>query len=294
LSTSPSLTFPDWVPPALIEAAKELNDDLASEKDPAKALGVLSRLVSDPLMDRVWREVYRKKRVGHQPSDQYLNPAFTYASRVAEFRQKASYLREKGGAVNKREAESREAEATLLEAEATLMEGEFDPLAHSRWTRQDRAAQSLLWLAYRGALDDEPVFLSSLVAKTNDLRKLGQELLAGVKILQSHKLHDLARELKELAEEIEGEADDTDPFLDPQTGQRLSSPRFPHIEDPWVLVRDTPDARMRSFVISLSITMLTLFGKPLYHTLANITNVVFDRKDVTDSRVRELIRVRPE
>jgi len=113
-----------------------------------------------------------------------------------------------------------------------------------------------------------------------------------VKILQLHKLNDLAGELKELGEEIEGKADDTDPFLDPQTGQRLSSPRSPHIEDPWVIVRKTPDVGMRSFVIGLSITTLTLFGKPLYHTLANITNVVFGRRDITDGRVRELLRIR--
>jgi hypothetical protein len=294
MSNSPALNIPEWVPPAVVEAAKELNDKLAKEKDPAMAQEVLSRLVSHPLMQWVWREIFRKKRVVHKPTEEYLNPALTYQSRVAAYRQKASDLHKKAGAVNERDAKSSEAEGSCVEAEATLMEKEFDPLAHSRWTRQDRAAQILLSHVYRGALDNEPVFLSSLVAKTNDLRKLVEELRAGVKILESHKLNHEASKLKELAEEIEDEADNDDPFFDPQTGQQLTSPRFPHIDDPWVIVRKTPDFQMRSFVIGISIMTLQLFGKPLYHTLANITNVIFDRKDVTDSRVRELIRVRPE
>jgi hypothetical protein len=294
LSNPPSLAFPEWVPPAVIEAAKELNEQLATEKDSTKALEVLSRLVSHPLMARVWREIFRKKRVRHKPTEEYLNPAFTYKSRVAAYRQKASELRKKGGPVNEREAESCEAEASYLEAEATLMENEFDPLAHLRWTRQERAAQILLSHVYRGALDNEPVFLSSLIAKTKDLRKLVEELRAGVKIVESHKLNLEASKLKELAEEIEDEADNADPLLDPRTGQQLTSPRFPHVDDPWVIVRETPDVQMRSFVIGISITTLQLFGTPLYHTLANITNVVFGREDVTANRVRELLQARPE
>ena len=294
VSNSPPLNIPEWVPPAVVEAAKDLNDKLPKEKDPVMAQEVLSRLVSHQLMERVWREIFRKKRVRHKPTEEYLNPALTYGSSVAAYRQKASDLRKKGGAVNEREAETWEAEANYLEAEATLMENEFDPLVHSRWTRQDRAAQILLWHVYWEALDNEPVFLSSLIAKTDDLRKLVEELRAGAKILELHKLNPEANKLKELAEDIEDEADNADAFFDPRTGQQLESPRFPHIDDPWVIARETPDVQMRSFVIGISMKTLELFGKPLYHTLANITNVVFDRRDVTDGRVRELLRVRSE
>lgn len=288
MSNSAALTFPDWLPSAVMEAGNELSKGLANEKDRAKAWDVLCRLISDPLMDRVWREIYRK----HQATKEYLHPAFTYASRVAAFRQKASDLRKKGGAANEHDAKSLEVEANYLEAEAKVMEGEIDPLAHTRWTRQDRAAQILLWQAYRAALDDEPVFLSSLIVKTNDLRKVVQDLQSGVTVLQSHNLNREARKLNELTEEIEDQADDGDPFLDPQTGRRSGSPRFPHIDDPWVIVRGTPDARMRSFIITLSGTTLRLFGNALLRTLANITNVVFDREDITEGRVRELLRIR--
>jgi hypothetical protein len=283
LSNSPSLTFPDWVPPAVIEAANELSEELAQEKDPTKALEVLSRLVSDPLMKRVWQVVYRKNR---EPPSEYLNFARTNASRTAELRRQASDLRKKGGEENEHDAES-------LEAEAAVIEDEFDPLVHPRWSMQDRAAQLLLRHAYREALDVKPVYLSDLVAKTEALRKLVKELLTGVETLQSYYLHHEARKLKKLAEEIEGEARNTDPFLDPQTGEHLARPRFPHIDDPWVIVRETSDVQLRSFVTRLSIQTIQLFGQQLNHTLANISNAVYGTKDVTGGRVRELLRIRP-
>jgi hypothetical protein len=294
LSNSPPLDTPEWVPPAVTEAGKQLHDQLATEKDPAKAQKVLSRLVSHPLMERVWREVFRKKRVQQKQIKEFLNPAFTYSLRVSAFRQKASDLRGKGGEANARDAESWEGEAAWLEAEAKLMEGEFDPLTHPRWSRQDRAAQILLQHAYRCALDDKPVFLSDLVKRTEDLRKLVQDFQSGVLILQSYKLDREARKLSKLAEAIDQAADDGDPYFDPRTEQRLVGSRFPDLDDPWVIVRDTCDAPMRSFVISLSIASMQLFGKALYNTLANITKVVFERNDVTDSVVREILRIRYE
>jgi hypothetical protein len=294
LNNSPPPTFPEWVPPPVREVTRELNTDLAKEKDPVKARDVLWRLVSNPLMNQVWREVFRKKRAGDKPTEEYLNPAFTYALRVAAFRQKASDHRGKGDEVNVREAESLEAAATLLEAEAKVMKGEFDPLVHPRWTRQERAAQILLQHAYRTALDDEPVFRSSLIIKTNDLRRVAKEMQKGAEILQSHNLTHEAGKLKNFGEEIEEEANNEDPYFDPETGQSTDSPRFPYIDNPWVLVRGTADVPVRSFVICLSITTVNLFGKALYSTLANIANVVFERDDVTDGSVREILRSRPE
>jgi hypothetical protein len=235
----------------------------------------------------VWREIFRRKRVGHKPTDEYLNPASTNASRIGALRTQASDLRERGG-------EENEHDAKLLEAEAAIIEEEFDPLVRPPWSTQDRAAQLLFRHAYRTALDNKPVYLSDLVAKTNNLRKLVKELLTGVETLQSYHLDHAARTLKRLAEEIYAEAQNTDPYLDPQIGLQLARPRFPHIDDPWVIVRETSDVQIRSFIIDLSITPLQLFGKSLYNTLANITNAVFDREDVTDGRVRELLRIRPE
>jgi hypothetical protein len=172
------MDFPAWIPPAVIEAAKELHGQLAKENDRSKAHELLCRLAPHPLMQRVWQEIFRKKRVRYKQTEEYFNPPFTYASRIAAFRQNASHLRKKGGEVNEREAESWEAEANYLERERTLM-GNVHPFAHRRWTRQERAAQIFFSDIYFGALHDEPVFLSSLAAKTEDLRALVGDLRSG-------------------------------------------------------------------------------------------------------------------
>jgi hypothetical protein len=59
LSDVPSLTFPGWVPPPVIEAATELNEKLAKEKDPALAQVLLSRLVR-LRMRREWQHFDKK------------------------------------------------------------------------------------------------------------------------------------------------------------------------------------------------------------------------------------------
>lgn len=91
------MDFPAWIPPAVIEAAKELHGQLAKENDRSKAHELLCRLAPHPLMQRVWQEIFRKKRVRYKQTEEYFNPPFTYASRIAAFRQNASHLRKKGG-----------------------------------------------------------------------------------------------------------------------------------------------------------------------------------------------------
>jgi hypothetical protein len=61
-------------------------------------------------------------------------------------------------------------------------------------------------------------------------------------------------------------------------------------DDPWVITRQSEDVELRSFVIDLSITTTILFKKELHSTLATVANVVFNRQDVTRSKVREMLR----
>lgn len=76
--------FPDWLKdPAVRHAASELWTKLPTEKDPAKSQEVLWRLISDPRMDRVWRELYEKRSGDHQPTEQYSNPACVTNTSVA-------------------------------------------------------------------------------------------------------------------------------------------------------------------------------------------------------------------
>jgi hypothetical protein len=74
------LTFPSWVPAAVKWQAEQLYAELAMHPDPAKAKQILARLASDPLMESLWHELFRKNR----QSGEFFNPAMTAARRAAK------------------------------------------------------------------------------------------------------------------------------------------------------------------------------------------------------------------
>ena len=273
VSTLPPPTFPKWVPAAVVEAAKPLYAQLASEQDPAKAEKILSRLTSDPRMKRVWDELYKKKRFEHPAADEFLHAArVTNASHAAASRQRASELRKAGGADNQRNAD-------LLEAEATALESEGDPPADPRWSEQERAVQLFLFHAYRTALDLKPVFLSDLQANVRKLRGVAEVLRTQAATLQSLGMDGDAQKLNEIASDCDDEARNMDP-------ERLASG-----DDPWIITRQRGDVELRTFVADLSIAMQMLFRETLHGTLATVANVVLDRQDMTFEKIRDMIRV---
>ena len=141
------LDFPDWLPDAVQQQAKKLWRVLPTEKDPVKAQKVLEQLISNPLMKRVWAELYRKQSDKHKG---FFNFAcLTNASKAAAHREEAHELRKKGGDKNRRHAEFLEFEARYIE----VLPGEP---SNPSWSEQDRAAQLFLSGAYRAALSTEP------------------------------------------------------------------------------------------------------------------------------------------
>jgi hypothetical protein len=280
------LTFPEWVPDAVTEVGKQLQAELAKEKDPAIALEVLSRLVASPCMRRVWQELYRKNR--HQGTKEFLHRAcLTHASGAAANRQQAGELRKKGGAINERDAK-------LLEAEAALLETEAEEPADPRWTEQDRAAQLFLWHAYRTALDCEPVYLSDIHAKMEELQGSADLLRKLAATLKRYGMRREAKKLKDIAEDCKDEAWIIDPS-DHHAGAHQGGERSlfsPAPDDPWILTRQTDHDHLRTYVIILSLTTESIFRKPLYGTLTNVTNAVFRPQElITVERVREILRV---
>jgi hypothetical protein len=125
-------TIESWVPPAIIETALRLHRMFAAENK-SDGLAALSRLISDPRMKVVWRELYKKKRYNHQATEEFLHPArVTNASRATICRQKANELLKLGGSANELEARLLEDDAATLEKSEDLMP--MDP----RWSEQDQ------------------------------------------------------------------------------------------------------------------------------------------------------------
>ena len=287
MSTLPPLTFASWVPASIIDVAKRLSAELATEKNPAEAFEVLSRLISDPRMQRVWQELYKKVQVNHHPTKEFFYPAcVTNASQAAKDRKLACELRNKGGGINERDAR-------LLEAEAALLESERNLSADLRWSEQDRAVQIFLRHAYRDALDCEPVFLSALQSKASQLRQNADAFRKAAGVAPSLGMKHVVEELNELASLYDDEAWNVEPEQDVAFDRVEESVFSPHADDPWIITRKRSDPKVRTFVADLSITTELCFGKLLLGTLATTANVVFCREDMTGEKVWEMLGVPP-
>ncbi len=270
---STSVTFPDWIPRAVIDKAEQLRAGISTEENPTEALEVWSRLVLDARMKRVWQELYKKKRIGHQASEEFFYPAcVTNKSFAARDRRRASELRKKGGPEN-------EKEANLLEAEAAVVESINDP--PSKWIEQDRAVQLFLYHAYKQALDHELVFLSDLEDKARKVQEIAKRLRCDGATLSSLGMKREARKLQKIASDCDDEALNMLP-----TRERDGSLS----DDPWIITRRRGDLKVRTFVTSFSIPVQSMFGTSLYSTVATVTNVALDGQNLTGPKVREMLR----
>ena len=270
--------FPDWVPKAVRQQAKELWKTLPTQKDSAKAQQVLEQLIVNPLMKRVWEELYRKKR---DESGQFFNPAcLTYKSEAAAYREKARILREKGGQDNKRDAE-------YLEVEAQIIERLPQQPTNPKWNEQDHAVTTFLSRAYRAALYTEPVLAADVRAIANKLRGFATQLRDLSTVLQSVKIgvtEIYADKLIDIAMDCESDA------------------MLYGTNDPRLVHRKRGDTIRKTYVALLFSATDYLFGKPLYNTIANVTNVVFSKEsvgnrgfadDIKPDTVREMLRGYP-
>jgi hypothetical protein len=281
VQTLPMPQFPVWLPDAVQQQAKRLWSKVSTEKDPVKARKILEQLISNPLMERVWDELYRKQPDKHEG---FFNHAcLTNASKAAAHREEAQELRKKGPEKNRRDAEFLEFEARLIEA---LPDEPTDP----SWREQDCAAQLFLSRAYRAALDTEPQLVSDIQAKVGKLRKVAKALRKLAKELQSVGIgvtEIYAQQLEDVASDCDDDA-------------KVIKPR-PAI-DPWLVIRKRGDTRRKTFVAKLSYATYLLFMKTLHNTIANVTNVVFSSQStnlpggprreslITGETVREMLR----
>ena len=260
------LSFPRWLPPAVMHAAKRIHAQVATEKDPAKARDVLSQLTCDTRMRPVWNRPYERSR----DTEELRYPAYIrYTSRVPEYRRHARDLRGKGGSDN-------EQEARTWEAEADALEGSYDPLADQPWTDQDLAAQLFLWHVYGCALNRDPVFLSELKAKARKLDSVAMQLWKIAAALQLLGKDEDARVLKDMAHGYADEAMNLD-SVGPD-------------DDPWIIRhQEIGDDELRALVGLLSGVPVMLFRQKWYGTIATIANVVLNRQDLKALKIRDVI-----
>jgi hypothetical protein len=256
---------------ALIDGAARLQAKLTKENN-APALKVLSRLVSDRRMRSVWQEIYKKKRRNYKPTEEFLHPAcLTFRSAAAEHRRLACEFREKG-----LEAEAKLSEA-LAAAEEKLSnfatEGKLENVpSDPQWCEQDLAAQAFLQQACLSATDVIPIRTVEIAAEQAKLSNI------------SASLRQLAVELDDIGRELDAVdmiriADDCDEELRAYE----EAPFNPNL----IIERKRSDPKIRTYAVNLSLFAYSIFKTPLSGTIATTVNVVFERADLTDDKVRE-------
>jgi hypothetical protein len=217
----------------------------------------------------VWETLTNKRRVRHKSTKEFLHPVVTSKSRGATYRARADELRRTDGISN-------ENKAHLLEREATTLEGMPETGIESQWSEQELALRILFTDAYDLALDIPPVVTVSEARQTmTDLWNTSICLREGATKLRELGMEDNALQVERIAASCEEEAYWAEP------DEQLT---------PVVVHRDHGENSVRSYVAYLAGTTQRLFGKPLYGTLANISNVAFDRTDITDDRIHDMLR----
>jgi hypothetical protein len=268
-SSAPPISFPDWLRPAVLHAAKRIHARLATEKEPAKARDLLVRLTCDGRMREVWDRLYETR----PKTEALLYPArITFRPNIEEFRRRACDLRNQGGRTN-------DEEARIWDMHAAGLEGTND--RPRPWTDQDHAAQLFLWHLYRDTLDLKIITLLEVKDEMTRIRELAKQMRRKAAILQVPSLRGLAPKLVALAAECEEKA----------------SRAVPRTDDVWIMVRRRGGVELRTFIASLETSWRMLFRmsgmmppERMLKLFAELANVALKRENVTSSQIREILR----
>jgi hypothetical protein len=259
-----SIVLPDWIPLPIIREIHRLVDDDLTCRTPAEK-AVAAALCIDERMETVWREIFRKSERG----------GFLYPAKI--------------GALNPY-SRALEWEAKLIRSFERARDDRFSPdikegRQRARRNRNDeaRATEALKLMSpdLRQELACMYVYTTSLHASqrvnlvTNvDLRRADlfvgesvEQLKALAPFIESLNLGNAEKEFRRSALAIE----------------RVRNGPF-HVE------RHSRDDRVRAFAIAVGAETRRLFGETLCGVVAALANVSFDRRDLTNLRVREFIR----
>jgi hypothetical protein len=266
-----AVSLPDWLPPSMIDEVTRIRD-CAIKKGNRRAFDLLVRLTSDPRMEGVWKRLKQKKRVAHKSTDEFLYPArIKIKSRADVYRARAAELRRTSGAGN-------ENKAHLLELEATQLEGVPATEINMQWSEQDLALRILFTHAYNLALDPPPVVnVAEAHQYLTELRNISARLRNEASKLSELGMEEEALEVERIAANCEehsywAELDEEDPLISV------------------VVYRDRNNNSLRGYIAYLAGTTQQIFGQPLHGTLATISNVAFQRTDITPDRIHDMLR----
>jgi hypothetical protein len=260
-----STDLPDWIPTQIIWTVNRLvGDDATSELTPDEK-AVAAALCIDERMQTVWREVFRKSESGgflYPAKIEALNPysrGLAWTGRLVRSFERARddrFLFDHGAARRKAKR-YRHHEASAMEV-LKMMSSDY---------RQELASMHLYTVAFKA-------FQYANVVTDSDLDLATEYAKETIERLREVSSYTLSVDWAKAEKEFRGAA---------LAIERIRGGPF-HVK------RRSRDDRARAFAIEVGAETKRLFGDNLCGVIATLANVSFDRRDLTNLRVREFIR----
>jgi hypothetical protein len=265
---SAAVKLPDWTPPIVCQLVTYLLR-MRADRQP-DLLPLLKRLTSDFRMRKVWTELLRRKRIDYAPTHEYLHPVseagphLSWTQRTQSLRRRAAELRKRGGTGLE--------EAARLETLARLIQ----------------LTETKLLVPWSGEPSPQDLALACFF---NQVVELAQ---SSPKAVPVRKAKTARRRYITMAKQLlidAGEHADQRLLHAAYAYEELADLAAPPVSSPLVVPRNQRrDATLKGFVITLADVTNQIFHAPLYGTIATVTNVTFDRDDMTDKKVRRMLR----
>jgi hypothetical protein len=250
------LLVPDWLSskwPGIADIARTLHGCAAPGVDDfvplAKAVG---RLATDPRMERVWRELFKRER------GQRVDREYTYRLNTKRLRAHPHW---------------------------EVVEGRSQQ-SDERDRLQEQACMVLFSEAVGGSSLDRPGSrvrtLADVATEVDAFRRLATRLGEDAHECWRLGQGQFEKPLRKMAEFVSEQAERRLSVVKLRDGAGRDVP------NPWIVEREgkaSNDRRLRGLVIDMVITCRALFGKTLPGIIATIASVALDRK-VTEATVR--------
>jgi hypothetical protein len=272
-----AIRIPEWVPRPVAHLAHFMYEQETRHEVATGSIELLRRLACDPRMEGVWAELLKRKRAKYRTTADFFHPA---GSGLQFWTPEARSRLRRANAIRSLGDGEPSAEAKHLETSALLEEFAGTECLFPRYEgqpeipRQHLALMVLFHQTFAFARQ-KPRAVSQSDAQTtrNHYVAMAKRILADnieLQRLRGYPDERLERAASAYLERADG--------LAPRSGSPLLVNR-----------KHGRNESIKGFVLELAATTRAIFGASLFGTVATLTNVAFDRTDITAGQIRRMI-----
>jgi hypothetical protein len=263
--------IPDWVPLSVRERAEGIYAAYPNGADP-KLLLILNRLTSDPPMKSVWTELQKRRRQEYVKTSDFFRPAIAPGRQTSWTPQARSMRR----CAKEMHRSGRHEQATRLDLEASLQEvGETLNIIADPRDPQSLQDVALAWFFSQvvslARHPPKPITLCEVLRLRKPYAAKASRLRADAAKQKDYSIKERLMAAADAYEELGDEV-------------------APRPTNPLVVRRKSRSyEESKGFSIGVIEVTKAIFGQRLLGTVATLANVVFDRTDMTGSKLGKML-----